>query len=159
MIRQTGTESTAPSSLLWCMFRQRLAPRLTVQTTGWYAEPSYLGCKCPPGLQYEKGPTLCGMIPTPGGYSLMSTWFGPLCGLPEKMVDPDPDVTGMDLRRDTMGSVNQSGSGASMSLSFTRSEGHVWSLRCTSCFQRGLGADVILSKIWDSSSSERKLAT
>lgn len=62
----------------------------------------------------------------------------------------------IDFKRDTIGSLNHVTRGASISLLFTRSDGHVCNRRCVNCFQRGFGADSIFSKINFSSSSVMK---
>jgi hypothetical protein len=59
------------------------------------------------------------------------------------MCDESFAMTGIDCKRGTMGSSSQHGSGASSSLSCTRSDGHVCSRRCVSCFHLGFGADAI----------------
>lgn len=82
-------------------------------------------------------------MPIPGGYSLTSTWFGRWCGLEWNTCAGWSGVTGIDCKRDTTGSSSQEGSGASRSLSWTRSEGHVCSRRWVSCFHLGFGAEAI----------------
>ena len=62
------------------------------------------------------------------------------------MCDESFAMTGIDCKRGTMGSSSQDGRGASSSLSCTRSDGHVCSRRCVSCFHLGFGADAICKK-------------
>jgi len=89
-------------------------------------------------------------MPTPGGYSLTSTWFGRPCGLaaniPLLLLSSSPPSSSSETRsessRPTIGSSSHGGSGASSSASPpTSSAGQACNRRWASCFQRGRGAE------------------